>query len=41
MADGSLLDIDYSDKELNTIQKKQQKLIPRAIEFIKRVCPFK
>ena len=41
MADGSLLDKDYSEKELNTIRKKQQKIHKRAWEFIKKVCPFK
>jgi len=41
MADGSLLDMDYSDKELNKIQKKQQKLHQKAWVFIKKVCPFK
>ena len=40
MADGSLLDIDYSEKELNKVQKKQQKLHQEAWEFIKKVCPF-
>lgn len=40
MADGSLLDIDYSEKELNKIQKKQQKLHQKAWAFIKKVCPF-
>lgn len=41
MADGSLLNMDYSDKELKTVQKKQQKIHKRAWEFIKKVCPFK
>ena len=41
MADGSLLNIDYSEKELNTIRKKQQKIHQKAWEFIKKVCPFK
>mgnify|MGYP007001740895 FL=1 len=40
MADGSLLNIDYSEKELNTIRKKQQKLHQKAWAFIKKVCPF-
>ena len=40
MADGSLLDMDYSEKELNKIQKKQQKLRQKAWAFIKKVCPF-
>ena len=40
MADGSLLNIDYSEKELNKIQKKQQKLHQKAGAFIKKVCPF-
>jgi|ADurb_Oil_03_Slu_FD_contig_41_1051028_length_530_multi_1_in_0_out_0_2 hypothetical protein len=40
MADGSLLNIDYSEKELNKIQKKQQKLHQKAWAFIKKVCPF-
>ena len=41
MADGSLLNIDYSEKELNKIQKKQQKFHQKAWAFIKKVCPFK
>lgn len=40
MADGSLLNIDYSEKELNKIQKKQQKLHQKAWAFMKKVCPF-
>lgn len=40
MADGSLLDMDYSEKELNTIRKKQQKPHQKAWAFIKKVCPF-
>ena len=40
MADGSLLNMDYSDKELKTVQKKQQKIHQKAWAFIKKVCPF-
>jgi len=44
MSDGSLLDTNYSDKELqaaNTARKKQaEKLHTRAWNFIKKVCPF-
>ena len=40
MADGSLLDVNYSEKELNIIRKIQKKIHQKSQAFIKKVCPF-
>ena len=48
MTTGSLLDADYSDKELEAAhqaahqaaKKNPDKLHQRAIKFFKKICPF-
>lgn len=44
MTTGSLLDADYSDKELEAAhqaaKKNSDKLHQRAIKFFKKICPF-
>ncbi|WP_181391317.1 hypothetical protein ACKUB1_13780 [Methanospirillum stamsii] len=44
MTSGGLLEADYSEIELTAAQKaaekKNKKLHQKALDFIKRVCPF-
>jgi len=44
MVHGSLLDADYSDKELQAAhkaaKKNSDKLHQKALKFFKRICPF-
>jgi len=44
MVHGSLLDADYSDKELQAAQdaakRNSDKLHQKALKFFKRICPF-
>ncbi|OQA50403.1 MAG: hypothetical protein BWY45_03016 [Euryarchaeota archaeon ADurb.Bin294] len=44
MVHGSLLDADYSEKELQAAQeaskRNSDKLHQKALKFFKRICPF-
>ena len=44
MTQGGLLEADYSDKELQAAQqaanKRSEKLHQKALNFIKKICPF-
>jgi hypothetical protein len=44
MTSGSLLDAEYSDKELQAAhqaaKKNSDKLHQKAIKFFKKICPF-
>jgi hypothetical protein len=44
MVHGSLLDADYSEKELQAAQeaskRNSDKLHQKALKFFKKICPF-
>jgi len=44
MTSGGLLDADYSDRDLQAAheasKKQSEKLHQKALNFIKKICPF-